>query len=121
MLHVDNLHCIDRLAVALGEAVTMATAPTPGPGPTPAPGPPAVAKALGRARAMLLHYAVLRKLFVHPSQRPGSVVPGLRAVISKPRLGLVADRPRPPPGRLHCARCDFPCAKAHALCSAVSM
>ena len=62
----DNAHCIDRLAVALGEA---GRAPLDG-----GPGPPG-----GRMRDMLLHYAVLRRIIAHPLQRPLALTPGLTA------------------------------------------
>lgn len=62
----DNLHCIDRLAVALGEAGEAVL--------DGSPGPPANA-----IRGMLLHYAVLRRIIVHPLQRPLSLTPGLTA------------------------------------------
>ena len=40
---------------------------------------------------MLLHYAVLRKIFAHPGQRPGTMVSGLRAVpFWHPRLPAAA-------------------------------
>ena len=50
----DNLHAIDRLATALSEARQP------------------------RARVMLLHYAVLRGVVVHPLQRPLQLWRGLR-------------------------------------------
>lgn len=60
----DNSHCIDRLAVALGEAGEAVLGGSPG--------PPAKA-----VRSMLLHYAVLRRIIVHPLQRPLALTPGL--------------------------------------------
>ena len=53
----DNLHCIDRLAVALTEAERAATAG----------GDQGAAMARSRSRAMLLHYAVLRGMLTHPT------------------------------------------------------
>ena len=53
----DNLHCIDRLAVALTEAERAATAG----------GDQGAAMARSRSRAMLLHYAVLRGMLAHPT------------------------------------------------------
>ena len=55
----DNLHCIDRLAVALTEAERAATAG----------GDQGAAMARSRSRAMLLHYAVLRGMLTHPRSR----------------------------------------------------
>ena len=51
----DNLHCIDRLAVALTEGERAATAG----------GDQGAAMARSRSRAMLLHYAVLRGMLTH--------------------------------------------------------
>lgn len=62
----DNPHCIDRLAVALGEAGDASLGGSPAP-------PAAV------LRGMLLHYAVLRNIIVHPLQRPLALTPGLTA------------------------------------------
>ena len=62
----DNSHCIDRLAVALGEAGSTSL--------ENGPGPPASVM-----RGMLLHYAVLRGIVVHPLQRPLVLTPGLTA------------------------------------------
>ena len=53
----DNLHCIDRLAVALTEAERAAAAG----------GDQGAAMARSRSRAMLLHYAVLRGMPTHPT------------------------------------------------------
>jgi hypothetical protein len=55
-IHPDNLHCIDRLAVALGEAAEWDST-----------------GAVERAKAMLLHYSVLRGIINHPMQRPLSL------------------------------------------------
>jgi hypothetical protein len=55
-IHPDNLHCIDRLAVALGEAAEWDST-----------------GAVERAKAMLLHYSVLRGIIKHPMQRPLSL------------------------------------------------
>ena len=56
----DSAHCIDRIAVALGEA-------------------PGSNIMLSRGRSMLLHYAVLRRIVAHPLQRPLSLTPNLSA------------------------------------------
>lgn len=69
-IHPDNTHAIDRLAVALGEAQD---------------------EPHRRARRLLLHYAVLRGLFLHPLQRPlDPPVPGLRGRPWWRRPGLPA-------------------------------
>ena len=50
----DNLHCIDRMAVALDEDTGQRT----------------VRDLRLKARVLLLHYAVLRQIIAHPLQRP---------------------------------------------------
>ena len=60
-IHPDNLHCIDRLAVALMDNGDIAKGSQKG---------AQAAVARTKARAMLLHYAVLRRLVNHPLQRP---------------------------------------------------
>jgi hypothetical protein len=52
----DNLHCIDRLAVTLAEDTDPLDATT--------------RELRLKARALLLHYAVLRQIIAHPLQRP---------------------------------------------------
>ena len=65
----DNLHAIDRLAVALAEAKEALTVTGGG---------RATEQHL-RRRAMLLHYALLRGIIMHPLQRPLQLWKGLRS------------------------------------------
>jgi hypothetical protein len=64
-----HLHVIDRLATALDEAAAESAAHE---------GREQETAMLRRGRALLLHYAVLSELILHPLQRPLSIVRGLR-------------------------------------------
>jgi prolyl 4-hydroxylase len=63
-LDPTNRHAVDRLAASLTEAAAATTSP-------PRP--------FARAKQLLLHYAVLRGILVHPLQRPLHLVRGLTA------------------------------------------
>ena len=72
----DDLHAVDRLAIALGESASGGGGGGSGSGGGGADedgghgGGEADVGARARARSLLLHYAMLRRLLVHPEQRP---------------------------------------------------
>lgn len=72
-IHPDNLHCIDRLAVTLGEVADH------GAGPKLSETAAAARTHARRSRALLLHYAVLRGIISSPLQRPLHLIKGLAA------------------------------------------